>query len=570
MLTGIPWVGASILGASALSNRASISIVLGLFLALFAGSGPVHARADCPGVVHLTDADAAVNLAQHISMASGPPGALPPVGAETPYCDDYIRLSQADEITRIRFQLQNDTGAANDWVVTIGGVFFEQAALIDPSLPLGSAVISRFPPSPEAGLYATKPAMEVRLASGERRELILEIHNSILPNAIASVTSRANFDRLELSTLLQLSIPTGFLTCMIILTMFVGLSVRRYATLFYCGYLASFMASILIYNGVPLKFGLTGLYGETANSIYSTLELSANVCMAFLLSKMLDYRTNLPRFQKMPWLLAIASVLILLLQDWVPESVDNRVKSLTLIAGSIIALAAIIKLSLRGYTPARLLAASAAFMFAGLVVGATIYQNPQFIFENFEEPVRIYETAGIWLFPTAIMIEVAFISMAFSIHTREWRQKLEWELAQTKKQNVDYQADIKFVKAQAEISKPLTAEGPLEADVFLTKVTNSIRNNIRNEDFGVAALAADMAMSERSLRRKIKAACNLSLTEFIQRERLAFADSLIRQRAYATASEVAYAVGYSSPSYFAKLYKQAFSISPAEALKRAA
>ena len=71
-----------------------------------------------------------------------------------------------------------------------------------------------------------------------------------------------------------------------------------------------------------------------------------------------------------------------------------------------------------------------------------------------------------------------------------------------------------------------------------------------------------MGMSRVQLYRKMKSLTNYSPNELIRITRLKKAYSMLSALDI-TVSEVAYKVGFSSPSYFAKCYKDYFGESPA-------
>ena len=81
--------------------------------------------------------------------------------------------------------------------------------------------------------------------------------------------------------------------------------------------------------------------------------------------------------------------------------------------------------------------------------------------------------------------------------------------------------------------------------------------------FSVETLAANLNLSRVQMYRKIKAITGQNPVELIREARLLRADDMLRTGRY-TISEVAYCVGFSSPSYFSKCYKQQFGHTPGE------
>lgn len=101
---------------------------------------------------------------------------------------------------------------------------------------------------------------------------------------------------------------------------------------------------------------------------------------------------------------------------------------------------------------------------------------------------------------------------------------------------------------------------------FVSKIRNEIHRNISDNDFGVEQLGAAVDLSRVQLYRKVKALTGLSPVELIRATRVNRARKLIEGGA-TSVSEVAYQVGFTSPSYFTKCFKDQFGVSPMELLK---
>jgi len=103
---------------------------------------------------------------------------------------------------------------------------------------------------------------------------------------------------------------------------------------------------------------------------------------------------------------------------------------------------------------------------------------------------------------------------------------------------------------------------PEEAE-FVEALNDAVDAHIDNSNFGVDWLADEMDLSARHLRRRIKDTTGLSASGFIRTRRLQHAATLLQQGAD-TVSDVADAVGYRDPSYFSRLFREAFGCSPTE------
>ncbi|MBC7777890.1 MAG: response regulator [Phycisphaerae bacterium] len=76
------------------------------------------------------------------------------------------------------------------------------------------------------------------------------------------------------------------------------------------------------------------------------------------------------------------------------------------------------------------------------------------------------------------------------------------------------------------------------------------------------------AVSERQFFREIKRLTGLTPNQYIQEVRLQKARHLLQQRAYSTLSEVAYAVGFDTPTYFTRVFEQHFGKHPSAYLQQ--
>jgi len=102
---------------------------------------------------------------------------------------------------------------------------------------------------------------------------------------------------------------------------------------------------------------------------------------------------------------------------------------------------------------------------------------------------------------------------------------------------------------------------------FLRKATESIEENISNDQFGVSELAHELGMSRSNLLRKVKKLTDLSASQFIRQVRLQNAMEMLQEDSF-NVSEVSYKVGFSSTSYFIKCFRDHYGYPPGEAGKR--
>ena len=96
---------------------------------------------------------------------------------------------------------------------------------------------------------------------------------------------------------------------------------------------------------------------------------------------------------------------------------------------------------------------------------------------------------------------------------------------------------------------------------FLKQLRKIIQENLVNSDLSVEQIGDEIGLSRVQLYRKVKALTGYSPVEIVRKARLTRARHLL-QTTDRTVSEVAYAVGFSTPSYFSKCYKDEFGESP--------
>ena len=100
-------------------------------------------------------------------------------------------------------------------------------------------------------------------------------------------------------------------------------------------------------------------------------------------------------------------------------------------------------------------------------------------------------------------------------------------------------------------------------EAFLQKVLSVVQANLADPDFDVVRLGREVGLSRSQLHRKLRALTNQSPTLLIRSIRLQRAAELLRQKGGSVA-EIAYRVGFSSQTYFAKCFREELGCSPKE------
>ena len=126
---------------------------------------------------------------------------------------------------------------------------------------------------------------------------------------------------------------------------------------------------------------------------------------------------------------------------------------------------------------------------------------------------------------------------------------------QQKFSSVDYVP----VKNKKETEKKLTN---LE-EQFMCKVLEVIENHLSEEEFSIEQFGQEVGMSRVQLHRKLKALSGKSASNYLRTVRLSKAKKMIEEQK-GNISEIAYSVGFSSPQYFSRSFKEEFGFPPSD------
>lgn len=105
-----------------------------------------------------------------------------------------------------------------------------------------------------------------------------------------------------------------------------------------------------------------------------------------------------------------------------------------------------------------------------------------------------------------------------------------------------------------------------EEDPFLLRVYGLLEEQLDDSSVGVESLAGQLGMSRVHLHRKVKALTGMTTTDLIRSYRLRRAADFLRQGL--NSSQTAYRVGFETPAYFARCFRERFGMTPLEFQKR--
>ena len=102
---------------------------------------------------------------------------------------------------------------------------------------------------------------------------------------------------------------------------------------------------------------------------------------------------------------------------------------------------------------------------------------------------------------------------------------------------------------------------------FYRRFVALVERELANSELSVEDLASEMGLSRVQFYRKIKSLTNYSPAELLRIMRLKRADTMLKTTEKSI-SEILYSVGFSSPSYFTKCYREYFGETPTDVQRR--
>lgn len=217
----------------------------------------------------------------------------------------------------------------------------------------------------------------------------------------------------------------------------------------------------------------------------------------------------------------------------------------------------------------------------------------EFLNEKLDKYFKQYSAQRTLLITFIILVIVGCAFLAFVIRAYQTKHRLNLKLEEQakvlryqrdelaeQKETVERQRDLleaerdKLIEASMEKylpSEPEKNDAAMQQnrddDPFMKKLYQIIGKHLDNSELTVDMIAAEVNLGRVQLYRKCKASSGLSPNELLRSARLNKAYKML-QETDLNVSEVAYSVGFSSPSYFAKCYKEQFGKNPTDDHKR--
>ena len=162
-----------------------------------------------------------------------------------------------------------------------------------------------------------------------------------------------------------------------------------------------------------------------------------------------------------------------------------------------------------------------------------------------------------WLSIWAYLVYMAIVGSVMYFAYTYWKER--------KRQEAEIQQLLEAYKLTDFPKAFAMKEAPHESS-FLNLVQTTLETHLSDENFGIAELCELLNISRTQLHRKLKKLTGLSTSHYIRSLRLEIAKTLL-ETSQLNVSEVSFKVGFSSPTYFSKVFKAQYGQAPSDLRK---
>lgn len=141
-----------------------------------------------------------------------------------------------------------------------------------------------------------------------------------------------------------------------------------------------------------------------------------------------------------------------------------------------------------------------------------------------------------------------------------WKQDLLRAAKQVQQQVRQEEKELE-VQVEEEEEQPEISQQDL---LWMKEVETELKKHLADEEFTIETLARKMLLSKRQLERKIKKVTGLSPAKLVLEVRMQAARDYLEKGRYSSLSELSYAVGFKTSSYFSKRYYKRFGKKPTD------
>lgn len=501
------------------------------------------------------------------------------VFAETP-CIGSFPITPPYSALWLRFSVANPHDGQVDWVISFMETIIDDVVLYEHTAE-GRVVVAqngRVLPGELKADAAVKTALSFSLASGQEKQFYLRLSGTFSELITPVLVTDNLFERWTIMFGAVSALLLGFTAMLAVFSVLLFRHAPSHFYKYYTLFVVSCFFFTLLFDGwfnrlfdvqysvktmIPLIEFAAGL-GIIANVQYCRVLLSGG---------------TMPPGQRLTLqILTGITVLSTVLVVWNPWVFALPHHLLFFLSPVVLLVLALRRLG-SGLVQVPAVCAALLCFTSGLAVA-----NYFFLF-----PVQISQTSSVldlmlmwpvtFSYAFAIIGEAFFMILAISMMLHAMRQQSARALTETATlrdalaaEKIQNERALKARAAQIKVLTTTIAPDDTKAilsasDQFANRATKSVIDHIETEGFGPKDLAAELAVSEKTLGRRLQDARNLSPAAFIRSVRLQFARELILLQKLGSVTEVAHAAGFSNPRHFARLYKSEFRETPSQTIK---
>jgi ligand-binding sensor domain-containing protein/AraC-like DNA-binding protein len=179
-----------------------------------------------------------------------------------------------------------------------------------------------------------------------------------------------------------------------------------------------------------------------------------------------------------------------------------------------------------------------------------------------------YETVAARMTGIILLILAVFAVIAWLLSRKEEEHKVEMEKVRSDLLR-DFSLEFVGIGANKTPDKESSVAQVFEKsdENFMRQAMKVVRENLDNPDFSIDDFAASMFMSRSNLNLRVRALFGVSPLEFIKTVRFNEACRLLTEKNHSI-TQIAYMVGFTTPSYFAAAFRHFMGCTPSEYVKR--
>lgn len=164
-----------------------------------------------------------------------------------------------------------------------------------------------------------------------------------------------------------------------------------------------------------------------------------------------------------------------------------------------------------------------------------------------------HQPAWVWL-AMVLLLTVISSLVCYILMLRRQRERFLQQIKESAS------PEVKTVPQEA-LTEPTSADKP--ENEWLKQSITQVEAHIDDESYTVEQLSKDMCMSRMTFYRKIQSATGQTPTEFMRTIRLRRAAVLL-SKGHMSVTEISYATGFSSVSYFSRCFRKMFGVPPTQ------